>query len=81
MAQALPAIDNINVLIVPLKQQRWVGPDTHTHPRVQIQMGIPWNWKTMLWLSLEIHLHFVDLREPDPSEKSDILNSWLKLPL
>lgn len=31
MAQALPAIDNINVLIVPLKQQHWVGPDTHTH--------------------------------------------------
>lgn len=31
MVQALPAIDNINVLIVPLKQQHWVGPDTHTH--------------------------------------------------
>lgn len=81
MALALPAIDNINVLIVPLKQQHWVGPDTHTHTRVQIQMGIPWNWETMLWLSLEIHLHFIGLREPHPSEKSDILNSWLKLPL
>lgn len=31
MVQALSAIDNINVLIVPLKQQHWVGPDTHTH--------------------------------------------------
>lgn len=72
MAQALPAIDNINVLMVPLKLQHWVGLDTHTDGNTMEQ-------KTMLWFSFEFQLHFVDLRKPDWSEIYDILNSWLEL--
>lgn len=68
MAQALPAIDNINVLIVPPKQEHWVGLDTHVHTHSEAKTGMTWNQKTLVWLSLEF--------QHSPREKGDIPNSW-----